>query len=555
MRDYGTIKLEGGKWLIHCTPDAAMRIKRIFPRMMQSGGRDLSIKSTPEIAFDLRWMLERFRMTIPRGDAKAMKAQSDLHEEKLRRAELAFSGPPLPGSFSMVRPPREYQAQAAALYAAQGHLLLADCVGLGKTVTAIATFNATTLPAVVVVKAHLPKQWREEIATFMPSLRVHIVKQNAPYDLPSADVYIISYSKLSSWWGPLAERCNSIVFDEVQELRIMGSAKYEAAASLTSVVSKRLGLSATPIHNYGGEIWAVFNLLCPDTLGSHSEFIREWCVHNGSHFMVKDPEALGAYLFGEKLMLRRTRKDVGRVLPPVIRYVQEAQFDEDVYKKGTSSAEELARIILNGTFVERGQAARQFDLKLRQATGLAKAPYVAELVRMLIESGEKVLLGGWHRVVYDVWRERLSDLNPVFFTGSETAGQKESARRDFIDDKTDLLIMSLRSGAGTNGLQDVCSVVVLGELDWTPAVHEQFIGRLNRDGQDESVQVFIPVAPVGSDPTMAAVLGLKQAQATGIVDQGHDVDADLIEVEPHRIKQLAEDFLRSKGVTCEEVPA
>jgi hypothetical protein len=162
-----------------------------------------------------------------------------------------------------------------------------------------------------------------------------------------------------------------------------------------------------------------------------------------------------------------------------------------------------------------------------------------------------VLLAGWHRAVYEVWKDRLRDLKPVFFTGHESANQKEQAKRDFIEGRTDLMVISLRSGDGMNGLQDVCSVVVFGEMDWSPAIHHQLVGRLARDGQKASVQVFIPVAPIGSDPTMASVLGLKTAQATGIVDQGVVDNPDIIETNPQRVKQLAIDYLKSRNI---EVP-
>lgn len=555
MRSFGTLSFRPPSWVIECTPDAAMRIKRIFPRMVQSGGRTLTIKHTPEVAFELEWALQRFPLDLASADSERLASQAIAYRSKLARLDQIETTPMLPESFAMTKPPRDYQAIAAALYLEQNFLLLADVVGLGKTITAIASLNGRTLPAVIVVKAHLPKQWRDELAAFTPLLRVHIVKTAAPYPLPDADVFIISYHKLSSWWGPLAERCRSVVYDEIQELRLRESKKYEAAQALSSELPYRLGLSATPIYNYGGEIWAIFNLLSQDALGSEGEFFREWCTtnHRGK-WIVCDPEALGTHLYRNKFMLRRTRREVGRLLPPIVRYVQDAEFDRAVYEQGSSAADELARIILTGTFVERGMAARQFDLKLRQATGLAKAPYVAELVRMLIDSGEKVLLGGWHRAVYDVWRDRLADLKPAFFTGHESAAQKEAARNAFISGQTDLLIMSLRSGAGTNGLQNVCSVVVLGELDWSPKVHEQLIGRLARDGQKESVQVFIPVAPVGCDPTMASVLGLKEAQSTGIIDLGTDCDLDLVETDPQRLKKLAIDYLESRKISVPTAP-
>ena len=547
----GTLRYtpQPGEWHIDCTPEVAMRLKRIFPRVKQEGGRRLILQHTPEIACDLEWILHRWPFELGDETRDFLGASAASHRAKLARVEKAALTPVLPGSYDMVYPPREYQAQAAAIFLEQGHLLLGDQVGLGKTISALAALtDRRTLPAVVVVKAHLPKQWAEEIARFLPMLSTHIVKKRAEYKLPHADVYLITYSKLDAWWGILAERVRCVVYDEVQELRIPTSQKYEAAVGLSDVVPFRLGLSATPIYNYGSEIHTVMQLIAPDALGSFEEFKREWCMAGpGGKWMVTQPDVLGAYLRNNHLMLRRTRRDVGRELPPIIRYVQDASFDQAVFDKGASAADELARTILSGTFLERGQAARELDLRLRQATGIAKAPFVAELVRMLVDSGERVLLGGWHRAVYDIWRDRLRGLRVAMFTGSESPSQKEAARKAFQDGQLDVLIMSLRSGAGTNGLQFASSCCVLGEMDWSPKVHEQFIGRLARDGQEASVQVFIPVAPVGSDPTMAAILGLKEAQSVGIVDLGQDVDLDLTETDPQRVRQLAIDYLKSRG--------
>ena len=540
------------EWVFKVTPSLAMRLKRIFPRIVQAQATLLRMKHTLDIAADIEWVLERYTLTIAENELAFLRRSAEAYRERQATLERIMAAPPSPSSFEMALAPREYQAQAAALYLTQGHLLLADVVGAGKTVSAIASFtDKRVVPIVVVVKAHLTKQWREEIAKFLPAARSHIIKRSSPYELPAAEVYIITYNKLHGWWGILAEKCKSVVFDECQEVRCVGSAKYTAAQNLCQVIPFRLGLSATPIHNYGGEAWNIFNLLCPDTLGSHEEFQREWCTHG----MVNDPEALGSYLRENKLMLRRTRKEIGRELPPIVRYVQEVEVDQDVYQKGLTGADELARIVLSGSFLERGQAARQFDLELRQATGLAKAPYVAELIRMLVESGEQVLVGGWHRAVYDVWNDRLRDLYPVMFTGSESPTQKEASRQSFIEGRSKVMLMSLRSGSGLNGLQDVCSCCVIGELDWTPAVHDQLIGRLARDGQDESVQVFIPVAPVGCDPTMASILGLKTAQQSGIVDLGAEIAADFVETDPQRLKQLAIDYLKSRRLPVPDTPA
>lgn len=555
MRTYGTLRYDTARheWVIITTPDVTMRLKRVFPRMAQEKATELRMKATPEVALDLEWCLVRFAMHIEEEDARRLRAGADAHRRKQDELDAILNAPGAPRVFPLAIPPRDYQSLAAALYLSKSGLLLADEVGLGKTVSAIASLSdKRTLPALVVVKAHLPRQWEAEVKRFIPDAWVHIIKQVKPYKLPIADVYIVSYSKLAAWWGYFAGKLGSVIYDEIQELRIEESKKYEGAKLLNSTVPFRLGLSATPVCNYGGEMWNVMNLLSPDALGTKEEFHREWCECVYGKWAVKDPEALGHYLRNEKLMLRRTRKDVGRELPPVLQYVQDVEFDRAVYERGLSAADELARLILSGTFEQRGQAARKFDLEMRQTTGLAKAPFVAEIVRMLVDSGEKVVLGGWHRAVYEVWLDRLKDMEPAMFTGSESDTQKGRAASDFIEGRTNVLIMSLRSGAGLNGLQDVCSCVVLGELDWSPAVHHQLIGRLARDGQKASVQVFVPVAPIGSDPTMASVLGLKQAQAIGIVDLGTEAAPVVTETDPQRVKQLALDYLKSRALAVPE---
>jgi SNF2 family DNA or RNA helicase len=378
---------------------------------------------------------------------------------------------------------------------------------------------------------------------------VHVIKKRDHYTLPPAEVYVITYNKLDAWWGHLARKIRSIIFDEIQELRCTDSAKYLAAKNLCEETPHRLGLTGTPIHNYGDEVWPLYNLIAPDALGTREEFLREWCVTVGNNkHKVSDPVALGQYLRNRHLFLRRTRKDVGREIPAITRIVQEIEFDQKLFSQELGTADELALQILNGSFLERGQAAREFDLRLRQATGLAKAPFVAELVRMLVESGEKVVLSGWHRAVYDIWAERLRDLNPVFFTGHESPAQKEAAKKAFMENKASVFIMSNRSGSGTNGLQYVCSTVIIGELDWCSAVHDQVITRVARDGQDTPVNIYIPVASVGSDPTIADVLGLKSAQSSGIVDLGENPEGDFVDTDPQRIRQLAINFLKSKGI-------
>ena len=112
-------------------------------------------------------------------------------------------------------------------------------------------------------------------------------------------------------------------------------------------------------------------------------------------------------------------------------------------------------------------------------------------------------------------------------------------------------MMSLRAGAGIDGLQGVCRTVVFGELDWSPAVHEQGIGRIYRDGQTDPVMAYFLLSDYGSDPVMLDVLGVKKSQSQGI----RDPNADLIETAQASapdVKRLAESFLRQRGLEITE---
>ena len=176
----------------------------------------------------------------------------------------------------------------------------------------------------------------------------------------------------------------------------------------------------------------------------------------------------------------------------------------------------------------------------------AKARQVAAAVRVLVESGEPILLFGWHRAVYDIWLKELADLKPRLFTGTETPKAKEATKRAFLEGETDLMIMSLRSGAGIDGLQMRASTVVFGELDWSPGIHHQCIGRLDREGQrcyPAPVTAIYLVAQDGSDPPMMEVLGVKASQAHAIIDPALGVQA--AQADASKLQGLVDRYLEA----------
>ncbi len=555
MTTHGTLRLERGRWRVTCTPHVRLRLRRLFEGISKKEHDELTISDTLEHCRELAWFLQRFPLTMTSGDRARLEHGERRHREHEATVASMLAEGYVARAFDMATPPRDYQAVAAALLLQVESLLVADDVGLGKTATAICAITDPRMrPALVVTMAHLPSQWVDEFAKFAPGLTVHVLKKGKPYPIaPFPDVIISSYHKLSGWADELAPRMRSVTFDEVQELRREGTnaeqltAKYAAAQHVAKAATFRLGLSATPIYNYGAEMFNVFRVLAPGRLGTKPEFEREWC--SGLSARIDDPKAFGKYLRGAGLMLRRTRRDVSRELPPLTRIPHTVDADLQKLAAIETTAAELARKILAETEEHRGDrlhASQELSMLLRQATGVAKAKHVAAFVRMLIESDERVALFGYHHEVYDIWRRELAEFRPAFYTGRESPTQKRAALAAFVHGDARCLVMSTRSGAGTDGLQHVCRTVVHGELDWSPAVIEQNIGRVCRDGQTEPVMAYFLLAECGSDPVIADVLGLKRQQAEGI----RDPDADLVEelqVDDGHIRRLAEQYLERRG--------
>lgn len=585
MRTFGTLRLEeaeGGRfdWRLRCEPHVAIRLRRLFRKVENQFG-EITVRHTDEVARDIQWFMERYPLVMDDAAREFMAKEAEVYDARFRDFTSVLTGEVSPRAFEMAVPPRGYQAIAAELALRQRGLLVADDLGLGKTCTAIATLtDPTTRPAIVATLTHLPRQWEKEIAKFAPGLKVHIVKSGTAYDIVAEmkkkargrkkgvvgeqlelsvdqfpDVIVMNYHKLAGWAEMLAPIARSIIFDECQELRRAGSAKYGAANTLARAARYVLGLSATPIYNYGGEMYNVMEVIKPDCLGEWSEFASEWC---GSKYAdrdkasVSEPKAFGSYLREQGLMIRRTMEDVGLELPPMIKIPHYVEHDEAALDRIEKDIAELAKRVLNksSTRFERRDAAGEMDWKLRHATGLAKAPYVADFVDMLLESGSvpKVLLYGWHRDVYDIWLSKLKSHMPAMYTGSESTPQKaESFRRFSEDSRCRVMLMSLRSGAGLDGLQyTACNTLVFGELDWSPMIHDQCGGRLRRFGNTKNITAYYLVSDEGSDPFVSDVLGLKRAQIGGVRDPSGDIIERVDRGDGH-IRNMAIEYLRNRG--------
>jgi SNF2 family DNA or RNA helicase len=159
------------------------------------------------------------------------------------------------------------------------------------------------------------------------------------------------------------------------------------------------------------------------------------------------------------------------------------------------------------------------------------------------------------------------------YTGTESIPQKEASKARFLGGdhleklraskgltpsvveyrgqdpehrEAQILIISLRSGSGLDGLQHVCHTVVHGELDWSPAPHDQGDGRLDRPGQENPVLSYRPFCDYGTDPLMLERLAEKRQQGEGITTPDKGI-FEPSNADPDQIRKVAAQFLAHAG--------
>ncbi len=574
MSAVGTIKRQSHWWIITAEPHVMMRLKRLLPGVRIAKAESLAVTATEEMAQEIEWAMQRWTFEMSDADRAELAAKAKAADEREQMVDRIRAGTGFltrgVGWLEPAFPLRDYQRLATDLILTTGSTLIVDELGLGKTLMSLALLaDPAARPGVAVTLTGLPGQWLRELNKFYPQLTgVELKTTQSDKELRrifkggdhvAYDLIVMNYSKLANLGSVLADHVHTVIFDEIQELRRTDSLKYQGAKSLVAKGATVCGLSATPVYNFGGEMYSVMNVIKPGCLGGRDEFLREWSGErfygdSDSKVRIKNPTALRSHLTRRGLFLRRTRADVGIQLPAIESIEQLVPSDINVLNELSGNAIEMARLILStdASNTVKWQTSAELDWKLRQATGVSKAPFVADFVRMLLSSQEKVLLLGWHRSVYDIWMERLKEFKPVMYTGTESPNQKAESFERFTKGDARVLIMSLRSGAGLDGLQEVCNTIVFGELDWSPGVHRQAIGRLGRPGQTNGVLAYFCVAKDGSDPVILDTLNIKSMETDKLIEPDNSntgPTGGLAETSKH-IKKLAESILAAAKVSA-----
>ncbi|MCL6593183.1 MAG: DEAD/DEAH box helicase, partial [Alicyclobacillus sp.] len=214
--------------------------------------------------------------------------------------------------------PHQIETARRVLKELGGRAILADEVGLGKTIEAGLIMKEYLLRGLVqkvliLVPASLVLQWTRELNE---KFRIRCFPQRNAASWTAHDVVVASLdtAKREPHRSVLLNiPWDLVVIDEAHKLKNSRTKNWQ---TINLIPNKyMLLLTATPVQNELAELHNLITLLRPGHLGSRSEFAE---THMATARLPKDPVTLRSQL--KRVMIRNRRREGGAALPP--RHVQ-----------------------------------------------------------------------------------------------------------------------------------------------------------------------------------------------------------------------------------------
>ena len=471
---------------------------------------------------------------------RALRGRAD--GEVFRLALQGLLQLPLPGSGELATPgflaahwrlagvvAYDHQLQTArrVLMEMGGRALLADEVGLGKTIEAAMVLHELILRrlvhrALILVPAGLLWQWYREMRDKF-GLPVELQASAADWERAPLLVASLDTAKRPPHReAVLGQSYDLVVVDEAHRLKNARTRSFQLVAALKT--RYLLLLTATPVHNTLRELHALAYLVAPERVGEYPEFARRFGTR-GRH--AEDPAGLRKVVATIMVRHRRARTPIpftGRTVhtvPVELSPSEKALYDalDCLAPAGASSgpggsgsrrlraerepAEALLWLTLKreacsspwaaGSTLRRlarRRARAQLDELATFAQGLrawGKGRAVADLVRRLED--EHVLVFTEFRETQQAVARHLATLGRpvVLFYGDLTPMQREWAQSVFRERAP--VMVSTDAGAEGVNLQ-FCRHLINVDLPWNPMRIEQRIGRVHRLGQTRQVHIW-----------------------------------------------------------------
>lgn len=417
--------------------------------------------------------------------------------------------------------PRPHQEEAitmvvAAARAKRPGFLLADDVGLGKTISAWeairrafpASGAGTPAASRVLVVAPLAvlAHWRRTI--------------EALGDL-GHDVVVMNYERLGKLFevSPDARRTikskkglarkgtaadfEVIVWDESHKCKNPTSARSKLAAKLNAKATFCLWLSATAGQN-PLELSYLSTLLASVT-GRRAKDLSDfeaWCKDEGLGLsrgaygkwewrgdpadsakvraLLFEPHEKGAPPAG----LRRRPEDIAG-WPEIQRILAPIELDPEaraLYKEAWTTFRRELDLAPSGRDPKSGLAAA---LRFRQKSSLIRVPGTAELVRELLDNGHQVAVSVAFLDTLEKLREELSDAGVATIHGGLSATAREAERMRFQRGEAKVVLFTVEEGISLHQGEhnDAPRSEVIHDLRWSAIQMAQIEGRCHRDGR------------------------------------------------------------------------
>jgi SNF2 family DNA or RNA helicase len=424
--------------------------------------------------------------------------------------------------------PHQLRAAQKLMRDLGGRGLLADEVGLGKTIEAGIVLKEFLLrglarTVLVLVPASLVEQWAEELREkfeldFMVSRGADGAWGQHPLIIASLET-----ARHQRHRGRVRRAgYDMVIVDEAHRLRNHLTLGWKFVNELGA--RYLLLLTATPVQNDLRELYNLVTLLRPGAVGTFGQFKRDFMT-SGDRLRPRNVERLRDLL--TQVMIRSQRAQTHIKFPK--RYVrtlavqlsdEENQLyadvsdfvartmelgDDEVRQRwyftlvvlqkemGSSSAAAAGTLRRLSSRARPGlETARLLSLADR-AEGIRESRKVQALVQLLSGLGEKAIVFTQFRGTQDLLARSLAaaGLEAALYHGEQDWAEKEEALETFRG-RVPFLISTEAGGEGRN-LQ-FCHHVVNYDLPWNPMRVEQRIGRVHRLGQTSDVFIHNLVA-------------------------------------------------------------
>lgn len=395
---------------------------------------------------------------------------------------------------------RQYQREGVSfLHEARGRALLGDDPGLGKTIQTLVWLHETGARFLVVSPASVLHKWHAEAKGWLglSDAETFVVKDSKVTIPDDRHGYFITYDLLRRNVKRLEAlgHLDALILDECHYIKNPKASRTKAVQLLHKKLAFDyvIALSGTPFLNSPIELFPTLNLLYPYEFPNYFQFGIRYAGGTKTYWGWEFKRATNTNELKQRLRsfyIRRTKKEVLKELPEV-QFIR-LPIEGSVQKYREAKRELIHRLMEDSPTTIQ---IRDSIFQLYRLVGILKVPYVLELIEDLLQSESKLAVFAVHHDVISAFDKALDNLgNPgrIVITGQTPSRERYELVKRFAEED------SLRIALFTSALQEgvnlnAASNLILAERVWNKAREDQIISRLHRFGQDEQVDVYVPI--------------------------------------------------------------